>query len=221
MKPKRIVDLSQPFAEGGYNNPAFEDGRVDVCMRHETQGWHAEIITTSTHTGSHIDAALHKISGGVSLDKYPLERFFGDAVPIDLYNKKAYEEITYEDISLYDKLITPGINVLLCTGWAEKKRPETKDEYLYHSPWLGSKAAQYLVSKKVNAVGIDHFSIGGANPENVEIPHDILLGTQTIIIEGLYLPRVLLEREVWQLIALPIMMEGSSGAPARVVAIEW
>ena len=221
MKIKRLIDLSQSFAEGGYNNPAFDDGKIDVIMRHKTEGWHAEVITTSTHTGTHLDAALHKIKGGISIDKYALERFIGDAVAIDLFGKTADEEITYEDVFAYDEYINPGMNVLLCTGWAEKKKPETKDEYLFHSPWLGAKAAQYLVDKGVNAVGIDHFSIGGANPDNVEIPHDILLGAQTLIIEGLILPKTLLERKVWQLIALPIKMDGTSGALTRAVAVEW
>ena len=49
MRVKRIIDLSEPFEEGGYNNPAFEDGRVEVIMRHETEGWHAEMVHTATH----------------------------------------------------------------------------------------------------------------------------------------------------------------------------
>ena len=220
MRIKRIIDLSQSFAEDGYNNPAFDDGIIEVCMRYEDAGWHAERIITATHTGTHVDAALHKINGGRSIDEYPLERFIGEAVIIDLYNKASDEEITYEDVYAYDQLINTGTNVLLCTGWAEKKKPETKDEYLYHSPWLGGDAAEYLVDKKVNAVGIDHFSIGGANPDNVEIPHDILLGSEVLIIEGLFLPKILLERDVWLLSVLPLKIRGASGALARAAAIE-
>jgi kynurenine formamidase len=189
-------------------------------MRHETEGWHAETLTTATHVGSHVDAPLHKLPGGKSIDMIPLMRFIGDAVPIDLYHKHENEEITLQDLLPYETRITPGINVLLCTGWSEKKRPETKEEYLYHSPWLGEGASRYLVEKGVNGVGIDHFSIGGANPAHVEIPHDILLDGEVVIFEGLRLPRELFERESWLLCALPLMMAGSSGSLIRAVAVE-
>lgn len=218
MEVKEIIDLSNSFVEDGYQNPVFDDGRIEVCMDHATAGWHAEKIIAATHTGTHIDSPLHKIMGGKSLDAYPLDRFFREAVVIDLYYKKEGEEILAEDIRRYDTIIRPGMIVLLATGWTVKKQPETKDVYLYHSPWLGESASRYLVAKKVNAVGIDHFSIGGADPEHVEIPHDILLGADILIFEGLYLPTKLLERETWTVAAFPIKAANASGMPARIVA---
>lgn len=220
MRVKRIIDLSQPFEEGGYNNPAFEDGRVEVIMQHETEGWHAEVVHTATHVGSHVDAPMHKLQGGVSIDRYSLDRFIGEAIPVNLYHKRADEEITLEDLLPYNERITEGVNVLLCTGWADKKKPETRDEYLYHSPWLGEGASRYLVQKKVNGVGIDHFSIGGANPAHVEIPHDILLENQVVIFEGLRLPKALFERDRWLLCALPVMIKNASGSIVRAAAVE-
>ena len=221
MKIKRVIDLSQPFVEDGYQNPAFEDGKIEICMEHKTDGWHAEKIIMATHTGTHVDAALHKIAGGKSIDQYPLERFAGEAVIIDLYHKGPDEEITRDDILVYDSLIKPSINVLLCTGWAEKKHPKTKDVYLYHSPWLGESASRYLVEKQANAVGIDHFSIGGANPEHVEIPHDILLNAEILIFEGLYLPKELLDKQTWFFAAFPLIVQNASGAPVRAVVMEF
>jgi kynurenine formamidase len=220
MRVKRIIDLSQPFEEGEYRNPAFGDGRVEVIMRHETEGWHAEAVHTATHVGSHVDAPMHKLADGIPIEGYPLERFIGEAIPVNLYHKRADEEITEKDLFPYDEQFTEGINVLLCTGWADKKKPETKDEYLYHSPWLGEGASRYLVRKKVNGVGIDHFSIGGANPAHVEIPHDILLQNQVVILEGLRLPQALFERDRWLLCALPVMVKNASGSIVRAAAVE-
>ena len=56
-----------------------------------------------------------------------------EAVVIDLFDKTADEEIKFDDLISYDSLITEGTNVLLCTGWTEKKELRTKDDYLYHS----------------------------------------------------------------------------------------
>ena len=220
MKAVRIIDLSWPFIEGDFHNPAFDDGRLEVCMEHRTHGWHAETVIFPTHIGTHIDAPLHKIRGGKSLDEFSLVRFFGPAVTVNLRHKKEDEEILDTDLMHYDSLILPGKNVLLSTGWSEKKYSDDYDGYLYHSPWLGAGAADYLVRKGVNAVGIDHFSIGGASADNVEVPHDILLGADILIMEDLALPDVLFEHQDWTIAAFPLKAAGVSGMPARIVAIE-
>ena len=221
MQLKKIIDLSQSFMEAGYQNPAFDDGRLEVCMEHDADGWHAEKIIAATHTGTHIDSPFHKIKNGRSIDKFPLDRFIRKAVVIDLYSKKEDEEILRGDLEKYDALINPGMIVLLCTGWTDKRKPKTKDIYLYHSPWLGESASLYLVEKDISAVGIDHFSIGGAAPDKVEIPHNILLGAEVLIFEGLRLPVELFERKTWYVSAFPIKAENASGMPARIVAMDW
>jgi arylformamidase len=218
MRIKRIIDLSQPFVEHGYQNPAFEDGHVEICMRHEKEGWHAEKIYTATHVGTHVDAPLHKLRGGKSIDAFNLTRFAGEGILIDLRHKKPDEEITLKDVQ--HEGITVGSIVLLCTGWPDRKTPQQKDKYLFHSPWLGEKAARYLVEKGVSGVGIDHFSIGGANAANVEIPHDILLEADVLIFEGLLLPKELFELDKWFFAAFPLLIKGASGSILRAVAMD-
>jgi arylformamidase len=220
MKFKRIIDLSQPFVAGGFQNPAFEDGRVEKCMWYDVEGWNAEKVVFATHTGSHVDAAFHKFRGGKSIDKYPLERFVGDVIVMDLRHKQPDEEITLDDVRKEESLICEGMNVFFATGWCKKKKEQTKNIYLYHSPWLGKDAAEYLVEKKVNAVGIDHFSIGGANSDRVNISHEILLSADVLIFEGLKLPSVLFEKKVWFMIGFPLIVKDGSGAPVRMVAME-
>src|SRR5438034_148338 len=40
----------------------------------------ASALTVSVHAGTHVDAPLHFVPGGVSIDAVPLERFVGPAV---------------------------------------------------------------------------------------------------------------------------------------------
>ncbi|NJD02267.1 MAG: cyclase family protein [Ruminiclostridium sp.] len=220
MKIKRIIDLSQPLI-GGYTNPAFIKSELTACLTYERNGWMGEILTAATHVGTHIDAPAHRFEQGRSIDGYPLSRFQGNAIPLDLFYKKEGEEITEDDILPYIKKIKKNDIVLLCTGWGEKKHGDDRDTYINKSPWLGGKASQMLIEAGINAVGIDHFSIGGAKAENVAIPHEMLMKADILIFEDLLLPRTLLERENWYIAAFPIAIGKASGSFARIVALEF
>jgi len=75
----------------------------------------------ATHTGSHLDAPLHKIAGGKSIDALPLETFVGPARIADLRGLTADAPITAE--LLAEKLpgLAAGEIVLLATGWGDRR----------------------------------------------------------------------------------------------------
>jgi arylformamidase len=220
MKISRIIDLSQP-AISEYSNPVFMKSTLSECMSYEIHGWVGEIFTSATHVGTHVDSPAHLIKGGRSIDEYPLSRFQGNAVPVDLFYKKESEEITEDDLGPYAGLIKKDDIVLLCTGWGELKNGGDIDTYIYRSPWLGEKACRFLIDAKVGAVGIDHFSIGGAVAQNVAIPHEMLMKADILIFEDLFLPRILIEKKRWYFTAFPINIGKASGSFARAAAIEF
>src|SRR5262245_19285961 len=80
----KFIDLSQPVYDGSPNCPAHPRVKSEILRDHPTHGWRVEVLTLSNHTGSHVDAPLHKIAGGASLDDFPLERFAGPARIADL-----------------------------------------------------------------------------------------------------------------------------------------
>ena len=73
----RLIDLSQPIFDGGPNCPAHPFVRSEVTCDHPDTGWRWETLTLASHTGSHLDAPLHKIAGGPPIDALPLESFVG------------------------------------------------------------------------------------------------------------------------------------------------
>ncbi len=190
-------------------------------MDYPQDGWMAEYVCASTHSGTHCDAPAHRIEGGKNLDDIPLHRFQGEALVVDLFHKQKEEQITPEDLAPYIDKIRRDDILLLCTGWGYKKHLEGKgaDEYIFSSPWLGAQAAQLLVNKGINAVGIDHFSIGGAN--HAVPAHDILLSADILIFEELFLPKELLQKERWYFVAFPMKMNARSGSFLRAVAMEF
>jgi kynurenine formamidase len=169
----------------------------------------------ATHTGSHLDAPLHKIAGGKSISELPLETFVGPARIVDLRGLAAAAPIT--DAMLAAKLPGPiaGEIVLLATGWGDR-RAKT-DEWLYGSPFVDPAGARWLVERGVRGVGIDHYSIGGSGALNAET-HTILLGAGLWVVEELKFPEEVFALpapvKFW---ALPLNWPGCSGAFCRPV----
>ena len=214
----RLIDLSQPVFDGSPNCPAHPPVRSELLRDHPAAGWRVELLTLSNHTGSHVDAPLHKIPGAASLDDIPLERFAGPARIADLRGIGPAEPITVEllraklPVDLADQI------VLLATGWGDR-RAKT-DEWLWRSPYLDPDAAAYLVEQRVRGVGIDHYSIGGmADPVN-PLTHTILLEANVWIVEELRFPPAAFGvAQPFTFMALPVNLKGHTGAFCRPVIV--
>src|SRR5262245_66073606 len=90
----RLIDLSQPVFHGSPNCPAHPPVRSEILKDHPDSGWRVELLTIASHTGSHVDAPLHKIAGGASLDDIPLESWCGPAFVADLRGIGAASHVT-------------------------------------------------------------------------------------------------------------------------------
>ncbi len=213
----RFIDLSQPIFDAGPNCPAHPPVRSEVSSDHERAEWHWETLTLASHTGSHLDAPLHKIAGGASIDMLPLESFVGAAFIADLRPLEPFARITPERLSaaLPDPL-PPDSIVLMATGWGDIR--ERTDTWLYQSAKLTPEAAHWLAERKIRGLGVDHWGIGGWDKENDAIVHTILLGQGIWIVEELRFPPEAYALPLPQtFMALPINLKGHSGAWCRPV----
>ncbi len=214
----RFIDLSQPIYDASPNCPVHPPVKSEILRDHPAHGWRVELLTMSNHTGSHVDAPLHKVAGGASLDDIPLERFAGPARIADLRGIGQSAPITID--LLRTKLpgtLTDEI-VLLATGWGDR-RAKT-DEWLYQSPYLDPAAAEWLVAKKVRGVGIDHYSIGGISDHINPQTHTALLGAGVWIVEELRFPsEAFAIRAPFTFMCLPVNLKGHTGAFCRPVIV--
>src|SRR5258706_1763811 len=113
----RIIDLSQPLYHDAPNCPAHPPVKSEIIANHERDGWRVELLTLASHTGSHVDAPLHKLAGAPSLDEIPLERWVGKAYIADLRGIAPDVPITAR---LLQQKLPQDLNdriVLLATGW--------------------------------------------------------------------------------------------------------
>jgi arylformamidase len=215
----KLIDLSQPMWDGCPNCPTHPLVEVEVIADHSRGEWHMEHLKLASHTGSHIDAPLHKMPGGKTIDQLPLETFIGQAFAADLRPLEPEAEINVQVLASalghVEEQLRDSI-VLLCTGWGQKR--ECNNEWFYRAPFLTLDGAQWLVDKGVRGAGIDHFSIGGAQEPRNGNTHTVLLGAETWILEELCFPEeVWALPQPWKFWALPINLRAHSGAWCRPV----
>lgn len=220
MSSARTIDLSQPFFHNGAYNPDLPLPTIQLVRHVISDGFRLEELNLCTHVGTHMDAPAHVFAEAASIDQYPLERLHGTAIPVDVRELGEEAAITAHVLSSYHERLVEGTIALLVTGWGERRG--STDWYVNRSPWLDRSGAQWLVDQGVVGVVIDHFSISGRGPREKTLPaHEVLLGAGTWIVEEAHLPPELFEREFWYVIALPLRLVDGSGAPARVIAIEF
>ena len=211
----RLLDLSQPLFNDAPNCPVHPPVVFKTTSDHAESGWRMEEIAMATHTGSHLDAPLHKIAGGASIDQLPLNGFAGPALIADLRGMEPGAAITLEVLAQKLPGEIDGKIILLATGWGDRRAKS--EEWLHQSPWLHPDAARWLVSRKIRGVGIDHFSIASLVAENEET-HTILLSAGVWILEDIRFPIESFQLpqpvKFW---ALPLNWPGCSGAFCRPV----
>ncbi len=161
------------------------------------------------HTGTHVDAPMHFIKGGASLDRIPLERFIGPVRVIDC----SADALAIDAPELNKHDWRGAKRVFFRTrnsrrGWMTD--PVFHQDFTYVAP----DAAQLLADAGVELVGIDYISIekfGAPEPRT----HLILLGRNIPVIEGLDLRDV--QAGTYDLILLPSRVMGHEAAPARAI----
>src|SRR4051812_24977217 len=100
----KLIDLSQPLYDNAPNCPEHPVPRSTLIATHEEHGWQVEMLSMVNHTGSHVDAPLHRMKGGKSLDEIPLEQWVGEAVIVDL--RDAVTERTPIDAKMLQQRIS-------------------------------------------------------------------------------------------------------------------
>jgi arylformamidase len=165
-------------------------------------------LNFSVHTGTHIDAPLHFVKGGKSVDQVSLDVLIGQAYVVDLSTVDVITTDTLKNSSL-----PTGIKRLLLKTKNSQLWENKVSEFNPDFVAITSDAAQWLVNQGIELVGIDYLSIQRFydGPET----HQILLQSEVVIIEGLNLTNV--SPGEYELICLPIKLEGIEGSPARVI----
>jgi arylformamidase len=198
----KIIDITRPLSQDILIYP----GDITPVFR---QADHGNYLITdlhlSTHTGTHIDAPVHYLKTGDTIDTIPLSHVMGTCRVLDVTS--AGNSITADH--LRGRL--DGIaRLLLKTSFSGT------DRFDENYPSLTADAARLITGCNMKCVGIDSPSIESYECDGSV--HRELLSRGCIIIELLDLSDV--EGGDYTLVALPLRLTGLDGSPARVVLID-
>jgi arylformamidase len=178
-------------------------------QRHESiaEGAEANVskLELGVHSGTHVDAPLHFIDGAAGTESLALDVLVGPVVVVDATSIGGpLDERGLRTLGLpeAERLLLKTSNSAL---W---DRPDFSEEFVC----LTGDGARYLIERDVRLVGIDYLSIGDADA------HRELLGAGVVAVEGLDLRAV--EPGPYELVCLPLLLDGSDGAPARVILLD-
>ncbi|MGX2042080.1 cyclase family protein [Methylocaldum sp. MU1018] len=232
----RWLDLTHSFSAATVYWPTATPFRLEPEFVGTTaKGFHYEAyrFQAAEHGGTHLDAPNHFSANGPAVDQIPVERLIGPAVVIDVASGAAEQpdyRVSLADLAAWEKSHGPipeQAIVLLRTGydrfWPDPakylgtaERGEAAVAKL-HFPGLDPEAARWLADRRrVKAVGLDTASIDYGQSSHFET-HRILTQKRIPIFENVARLGDLPATGVI-VVALPMKIEGGSGAPLRIVA---
>ncbi len=161
------------------------------------------------HSGTHIDAPMHFVLGGASIDRVPLQPLIGPARVIDIP-----DGVQAIDVAELNRHEWKGAQRVIFRTRSSLRGWMASANFHRDFAYIAPDAAQLLADAGVQLVGIDYISaeqFGAPAP----MTHRILLGKGIPIVEGLSLEGV--SAGDYDLIVLPIKIAGHEGAPARAI----
>lgn len=224
-----VLQLPPPFA----NTIALS---LETVSAFDDAGpmWKWHNIHTGEHTGTHVDAPAHWVTGkdGWTVDQVPPHRLIGPAVVVDVSAEVADDpDFLLEPDHLLawesaHRRIPDNAWLLLRTGWAARGGSQqtflNADENGPHTPGPSVAAARWLAEERaitgfgVETVGIDAGGAGGMDPAFPA--HYYLLGAGKLGLTQLQqLDRLPTTGAL--LVVQPLRLVGGTGSPARVLAL--
>jgi arylformamidase len=208
MKVKTLHDISRPIAEtstvySGDEQPKLSSlcriGQDAPCNMQRLENW-------TTHLLTHVDAPLHFVPDGASLDQIDLERFVCPAVVVGVDGDAVEADDVPSGPLTGQAVIFRTRNSLLAL------HAPFDDRHVY----ISAAAAEALVARGANLAGIDYLSVDRFGDENYPA-HRTLLAGNVLALEGLVLGHV--EPGEYELVALPLHITGADGSPVRAVLV--
>ena len=217
-----IIDITIPFRNGMVHWPSDFAPRIERIMDVD-RGDEVTIskLQVLSHTGTHIDAPLHFVPKGGTIDEMPLDTMIGPARVIEI---KDTESVKLEELAPYD--VQRGERILFKTQ--NSSRLYKTDEFSKDYVFVSYEAAEYLVNRGIVLVALDYLSICKYETEadwdsvteyltksDMHRVHRIFLENGIYILEAVNLSGV--EPGEYELICLPIKLDRGDAGLARAV----
>ncbi|MFC5702834.1 cyclase family protein [Cohnella faecalis] len=204
----RIIDISMTIEESMQVWKGYEHKKPKITnvQNHDQGKPHESRLDMDVHCGTHVDAPLHMLAGGATIETVTLEQLVGPARVLDLTH--VVDHITKEDLLPF--AIQRGERILFKTS------SSLREDFDLNFPFLREDGAAYLAEIGPILVGTDALGIERAQAEYPT--HRSLMRKDIIIVEGLRLKHV--EPGNYNLVIAPLKLTGIDAAPARAFLMD-
>lgn len=224
----KLIDLSQEIFQGMSVFPMHQPTFIMTNMTHaenmkqtgsKALGFSARNLLLSEHAGTHSDGVWEYNPEGATIDKMPLEYFWGSAICIDLTHVPHTRYIEPRDLEQAVKKsgqeILKGDIVLMYTGHHDRYYGTDQFQTTYSG--LSYKAAKWLAEKGVVNIGVDAPAID--HPDDLDFSGHLICGEYHITnTENMCnLDQVVNKRFLY--FGLPLKIREGTGSPIRAVAL--
>lgn len=211
--PGRIFDVTVPLS------PTLPVWPGDPHLQLESRSQIADgaqcnvtSLTCSVHTGTHVDAPVHFFDGAKGVETLPLEILMGPVTVIDVGNASEITPDAVDAVQFMDSTRRVFFKSTNSQLW-----DDLKHTFYENFVALSPEAAQRVVERGIHLIGVDYLSVQRFQDKE-PWTHYTLLKANVILVEGLDLREV--EPGHYDLVCLPLKIQGCDGSPARVVLKE-
>ncbi len=234
---EKILDMTYPLDEAAIFWPTAKPfSLTQVAYGISAGGWWyaSNEFSASEHGGTHADAPIHFAEGGRTIDLVPLGEWIGPAVKVDVVAKCDRDRdylLAVDDLKSWEETygrIPDGAWVIMYTGigtryypdkkmvlGTEKSGPEAIAELSF--PGFSPESVEFLLNERdIKGIAIDTPSIDRGKSQDFMV-HQVLFAADKLALENIAnLDKLPVKGAT--LYVIPMMIEGGTGAPARVFA---
>lgn len=200
-----IYDISPPITPNLAVWPGDSHFKISSqANMKKGENYNLSSIETTLHIGAHIDAPLHTVDGGMSVDKIPLEHFLGPCQVITV------------DVPLGEAILPRHLKTRIFESRILFRTNSYDDLNRFSNNFngLSLELAEELFIQGIITVGIDTPSIELYDSNDLVV-HGALFKREIGVLEGLMLRHV--PDGIYELIALPLRLTGLEASPVRAI----
>lgn len=202
---KKWIDISQPFSNKIGTWPGDTPFQFGLAYtKEETGSVNIGRFTTSVHTGTHADAPFHFDNDAPTIEQLDVNIYVGRARMVDVTGLAAIGREELEVLEL------DGVERLLL----KTAKTVNEEQFPTQIPVLRENIGAFLQEKGIFLIGVDHPSVDALDSKDLPAHHALYR-------HGVHILENLLLQDVtpgdYELIALPLKIQGADGSPVRAV----
>ena len=224
----QLIDLSQEIYQGMSVFPMHQPTFIMTNMTHEENmrrtgstklGFSARNLLISEHGGTHTDAVWEFEPSGPTIDRMPMDYFWGSAICVDLSGVPAERFIEPRDLEQAvrrsGQQIRRGEIFLMYTGHYDRNFNTDRWQTTYTG--LSYAGAKWLAEQGVVNIGVDAPAID--HPSDLDFSGHLVCGEYGITNTENLCNLHLLVGKRFLYFGLPLRIRDGSGSPIRAVAL--